>query len=252
LTYAQRVAGPEWVETMGRLLTCHSPRVVDVGCGGGTYCLAWLGIGAASVVGVDFSEANLHGAAKRCGEVPGLSWQLGDAVNTGLAEGCADVVFQRALIHHLPDLAPAFTEARRLLTPGGQLIVADRTMNDVLQPGTPAHLRGYFFTAFPKLVDIERGRRPDPVVVRDRLREAGFTQVTEHRIAETRRTYPDREAVRADLRARTGRSILHELTDSELAALADDVVSHLPPGEPVVEVDYWTVWAARWGAAAPA
>ena len=252
LTYAQRVAGPEWVETMVRLLACESPRVVDVGCGGGTYCLAWLGVGAASVVGVDFSEANLRGAAQSCGEVPGLSWQLGDAVHTGLAGGCADVVFQRALIHHLPDLASAFTEARRLLTPGGQLIVADRTMADVLQPGSPSHLRGYFFTAFPGLVDIERERRPDPVAVRDGLRVAGFTQVTEHRIVETRRTYPDREAVRADIRARTGRSILHELTDAELGVLADEVVSHLPVGEPVAEVDHWTVWAARTRLAASA
>lgn len=245
LTYAQRVAGPEWVETMGQLLACESPRVVDVGCGGGTYCLAWLDVGAASVVGVDFSEANLRGAAQSCGEVPGLSWRLGDAVDTGLAGGCADVVFQRALIHHLPDLASAFTEAFRLLTPSGQLIVQDRTMADVLQPGSRSHLRGYFFTVFPELVDIERERRPDPVAVLEGLRAAGFTQVTEHRIVETRRTYPDREAVRVDICARTGRSILHELTDGELGALADEVVSHLPVGEPVAEVDHWTVWAAH-------
>jgi ubiquinone/menaquinone biosynthesis C-methylase UbiE len=247
LTYAQRTAGPEWVASIRRLLDCGNPRVVDIGCGGGTYCLGWLDVAAASVVGVDFSQANLRGAALTCGEDPRLSWRLGDAVNTGLPDGSADVVFQRALIHHLPDLASAFTEARRLLTPGGQLIVQDRTMSDVLQPGTPSHLRGYFFTAFPKLVNIERKRRPDPVAVRDRLREAGFTDVTEHRIIETRRTYPDREAVRADIRARTGRSILHELTDSELAVLADEVVNHLPEGEPVTEVDHWTVWAALTG-----
>ena len=135
---------------MGRLLACESPRVVDVGCGGGTYCLAWLGVGAASVVGVDFSQANLRGAAQRCGEVPGLSWQLGDAVDTGLAGGCADVVFQRALIHHLPDLGAAFTEARRLLTPGGQLIVADRTMADVLAAGLSVAPAGVLLHRVPR------------------------------------------------------------------------------------------------------
>ena len=236
---------------MGRLLACESPRVVDVGCGGGTYCLAWLGVGARGVVGVDFSQANLRGAAQSCGDVPGLSWQLGYAVDTGLVGGCADVVFQRALIHHVPNLAPVFAEARRLLLPGGQLIVQDRTMADVLQPGSPAHLRGYFFTVFPHLISIERQRRPDPEIVRDGLRAAGFTEVAEHHIVETRRTYPDREAVRADLCARTGRSILHELSDGDLAVLADEVVSHLPVSGPVVEVDYWTVWDAHVGRATP-
>lgn len=245
LTYAQRVAGPEWVATIVRLLSREGPRVVDIGCGGGTYCLAWLDVGATSVIGVDFSEAILRGAEERCGELPGLSWRLGEAVATGLPEDCADVVFERALIHHLPDLALAFAEARRLLKPGGQLIVQDRTMADVLQPGSVSHLRGYFFAAFPKLIDIESERRPDPEAVFDGLRAAGFTEVTEHRLVETRRTYPDREAVRTDLYARTGRSILHELTDSELAVLADEVVSRLPAGEPLTEVDYWTVWAAR-------
>ena len=90
------------------------------------------------------------------------------------------------------------------------------------------------------------------MAVLEGLRAAGFTDVTEHRIVETRRTYPDCEAVRADICARTGRSILHELTDGQLGALADEVISHLPVGEPVVEVDYWTVWAARTGLAAPA
>jgi SAM-dependent methyltransferase len=177
--------------------------------------------------------------------VPGLSWRLGDAQDTGLPDGCADIVFERALIHHLPDLASAFAEARRLLTHDGQLILQDRTMADVLQPGSPSHLRGYFFTAFPKLADIERERRPRREVVRNLLHAVGFEEVTEHRIVETRRVYRDREAVRADICERTGRSILHDLTDSELTTLADEVISHLPTGGQVTEVDYWTVWAAR-------
>lgn len=244
LTYTGRTAGPEWIATISGLLPCESPRVVDIGCGGGTYCLAWLELGAASVVGVDFSEATLQGAQDSCGDVPGLSWQLGDAAATGLPDASADVVFERALIHHLPDLPSAFAEARRLLASGGRLIVQDRTMDDVRQPASPSHLRGYFFTAFPRLLDVERKRRPDPAQVRGALDASGFVNVSEHHIAETRRSYPDREAVRTDILARTGRSLLHELTDSELAQVADEVVSQLPDGVPLIEVDYWTVWSA--------
>jgi hypothetical protein len=56
----------------------------------------------------------------------------------------------------------------------------------------------------------------------DELQAAGFAEVAVHRIAATRRTHPDREALHTDIRTRTGRSILHELNDSELARLADD------------------------------
>ena len=82
--------------------------------------------------------------------------------------------------------------------------------------------------------------------------EAGFTQVTEHRIVETRRTYPDREAVRADICARTGRSILHKLTDGELGALADNMVNHLPAGEPIEEVVDWDCVGCPRGTRRPA
>lgn len=244
LTYAKRAAGPEWVEAVRDHVHITGPRVVDVGCGGGTYCLAWLSLGATSVVGVDFSQAILRGASERCRDHPGLSWQLADATATGLPDACADIVFQRALLHHLPKPQQAFAEAHRLLAPGGRLLVQDRTMADVSQQGSASHLRGYFFSSFPTLLNVERQRRPHSSEVTEALREAGFGHPTELRLAETRRTYPNRDTVRDDLLARTGRSILHELDDDELAQLAEDVVRALPASGQIEEVDYWTMWIA--------
>src|SRR5262249_9808097 len=84
------------------------------------------------------------------------------AVATGLPMASADIVFERALIHHLGDLKACFAEARRVLVPRGTLIVQDRTPADVDLPGSPEHLRGYFFERFPRLGDVERTRRPTP------------------------------------------------------------------------------------------
>ncbi|MDH6124940.1 class I SAM-dependent methyltransferase [Kitasatospora sp. GP82] len=243
LTYTQRRAGSEWAEAIRSVLAPEGLRVADVGCGGGVYCMGWLDLGAASVVGVDFSAAMISAAREHCAGRDGLTFRHGSAYETGLADGSADVVFERALVHHLDDLEAAFREAGRVLAHGGTLIVQDRTVEDVRRPGSEAHLRGWFFECFPYLLDVEAARRPSAVRVEAAMRAAGFGGVRTLELAETRREYADPEEVRADLLARTGRSILHELTDGQLTELADCVTARLPEG-PVRESDHWTCWAA--------
>ncbi|MYS83139.1 class I SAM-dependent methyltransferase [Embleya scabrispora] len=244
LTYARRTAGEDWARAVRDLVRPAGARVVDVGCGGGVYTTAWSALGAASVVGVDFSAAILSGARERAGDRPGVSFHQGDAYATGLPDGVADIVFERALIHHLDDLAGCFREARRLLAPGGTLIVQDRTLADVTRPGTPSHLRGWFFERFPALLDIEAARRPTTEAVTAALREAGFGAIRTTALTETRREYADAREVAADLMARTGRSILHELTDDELAELAAYIRARLPAEGPIHETDHWTIRSA--------
>ncbi|MFF7247443.1 class I SAM-dependent methyltransferase [Embleya sp. NPDC008237] len=244
LTYARRAAGEDWARLIRDLVPPAGARVVDVGCGGGVYTTAWLDLGAASAIGVDFSATILSGARERAGERPGLSFHQGDAYATGLPDGAADIVFERALIHHLDDLVGCFREARRLLAPGGALIVQDRTPADVTRPGTPTHLRGWFFERFPALLDIEAARRPTAEAVTAALGEAGFGAVRTAALTETRREYADAREVVADLTARTGRSILHDLTDDELSDLAAYIRDRLPARGPIHETDHWTIWSA--------
>jgi ubiquinone/menaquinone biosynthesis C-methylase UbiE len=244
-SYTGRKADAGWVEAMRRIVDPMGQRVVDVGCGGGIYSLAWQEMGARDVVGVDFSQEMVAVAHEQASGLAHVSFRQGDAAATGLPSACADVVFQRALIHHLKDYAACFAEAHRLLAPGGTLIVQDRTPADVELPGSPEHLRGYFFEVFPRLLAIELGRRPTDATVRAALQAAGFGAIENSSLWETRKSHGNRERLRQDLARRTGRSILHDLSDPELERLISHIEARVAANGPIVEKDRWTVWSAR-------
>ena len=217
--------------------------VADIGCGGGIYSRAWREMGAARVVGVDLSERMVADARETSGGDPALSFVHADAASTELAPASVDIVFSRALIHHLTNIAPMVSEARRILRPGGIVILQDRTIEDVQHPPSPEHLRGWFFERFPRLLDVERGRRPASDDVVAVLEGAGFAEVSRTQLGEPRRRYRTTAELAADLRARTGRSILHELDDAALDALIAHITDRVEGHMPLVEIDYWTIWS---------
>jgi ubiquinone/menaquinone biosynthesis C-methylase UbiE len=243
-TYTGRHASSGWADAMRGIVDPVGKRVVDVGCGGGIYSLGWHELGAVSVVGVDFSEQMVAAAREQAAGLSDLSFRRGEASATGLPAHSADILFERALIHHLPDYDQCFAEAHRVLASGGTLIVQDRTPEDVALPGSAGHLRGYFFECFPRLLAIENARRPTDAAVRSALDSAGFRVIQSRELWEVRKTHENRGLLRQDLAARTGRSILHDLDDRELETLISFVEARLPANGPIVERDRWTVWSA--------
>lgn len=244
-TYASRDAMADWSATLREIVDPAGLRVLDIGCGGGIYSAAWAGLGAASVTGVDFSDEMIIAARQKNAGLLNVAFTKGDAYSTGLSDRCADIVFERALIHHLSDLPACAAEAHRLLAPGGLYIVQERTPDDVRLPASPEHIRGFFFERFPHLLDIELGRRPSIDDVAGAMRVAGFLPPTVRSIRETRRIYSGAEDLAADLAGRTGRSILHALDDADLAALIAYIRDHVPDGAPLHEREPWTLWSAR-------
>ncbi|NUL44962.1 methyltransferase domain-containing protein [Cellulosimicrobium funkei] len=250
-TYSTREADDSWRRAITRLVDPAGLRAVDIGCGGGIYSTALAQMGATQVIGIDSSAQMVNDARQRAeaAGIPTITFRQGSAVRTGIPDGGADLVLHRALIHHLADPAVAFAEVHRILGPGGTLLVQDRTMADVMVPASTQHLRGWFFELFPRLLDVEATRRPRSDDVDAWLGQAGLAAVEHHRLSERRRTYENLEELNADLRARTGRSILHELTDEELSRLADEIcdriASTIGDDGAIHEIDHWTVWEAR-------
>ncbi|WP_444684792.1 class I SAM-dependent methyltransferase [Alkalicoccus luteus] len=244
-SYNSRDADADWVKTMQELTAGEDIKhAADIGCGGGIYTNELLKLGADRAVGIDFSEVSLRDAKERHQHERRLSFQQGTAERTGLARCGQDLVVARALIHHLSDTAAFLKEAARVLCAKGRLIIQDRTVSDCLLPGSHVHIRGWLLDYFPHLAEVEKKRRPNKMDVLEQMKAAGFTGVTVFSIWEKRKQFATRQQLLDDLRQRTGRSILHELTDSELEAFLDFLQTKLSEGA-VTEADRWTIWTGQ-------
>lgn len=107
-------------------------RVLDVGCGTGllTARLA-RELPGASVVGCDFSDGMLAHARAHRGP---LGWVQGDAERLPFRDRSADAIVSTEAFHWFPDQRRALAEFRRVLVPGGRLLIAFvNTPNDAIR-----------------------------------------------------------------------------------------------------------------------
>lgn len=98
---------------------CAGGIVLDAGCGEG-YGAAMLTDLAAAVVGVDYDAAStVHVTAR----YPGVRAVRANLVALPLRDGAVDVVANLQVIEHLWDQSLFLAECRRVLRPGGTLVV---------------------------------------------------------------------------------------------------------------------------------
>jgi SAM-dependent methyltransferase len=91
-------------------------RVLDLGCGAGRFVGALRDAGA-EAIGVDLADAALDRARRN---VPGGDFR---ATTEEIADASVDLVWCSEVLEHVPDTAALLSEARRVLTTGGRLLV---------------------------------------------------------------------------------------------------------------------------------
>jgi SAM-dependent methyltransferase len=101
-------------------------RVLDAGCGSGQYAIAFAERGA-RVTAIDLSPEMIRRARSRAADRDAdiaVEWRTGDI--TTLADPLAvyDAIHARVLFQFLPDVPAALRELRRVLKPGGRLLVS--------------------------------------------------------------------------------------------------------------------------------
>jgi ubiquinone/menaquinone biosynthesis C-methylase UbiE len=107
----------------------NGDRVLDVGCGTGYFVrmLAEQVGSQGSVVGVDAAPEMVAHAASRSRSAANVSFEVGSAGALSFPDASFDVVVSSLTMHHLDhaDQLPAVGEMRRVLKPGGRLLIAE-------------------------------------------------------------------------------------------------------------------------------
>ncbi|MBE8516172.1 class I SAM-dependent methyltransferase [Amycolatopsis sp. H6(2020)] len=158
--------GRRFRELVSRAEVETGDRVLDVGCGTGY--LAGLAARAAgpagSVLGVDASEPMIDFARRTTGSAF-CRFEVGTAQALPAGDGEFDVVLSSLMLHHIPDgdQPAVLAEMRRVLRPGGRLMLADFRAP---KSGLLRHAVGLF--SGPRMLDDPDGRLSGLV------RSAGF------------------------------------------------------------------------------
>jgi ubiquinone/menaquinone biosynthesis C-methylase UbiE len=107
------------LEAVSRAISgLECPLVLDLGCGKGRFARELTRRGA-KVIGLDLSSRMLSSAA-------GLPRVRATARALPFVDACFDAVIAIEILEHVGDPAGVIAEARRVLRPGGRLVVIDK------------------------------------------------------------------------------------------------------------------------------
>lgn len=164
-------------------------RVADVGCGEGWSSIAMaLGFAEATVDGIDIDPDSVDAArshAVEAGVGDRVSFRLADA-GTAEADGTYDLVTAFECVHDLPDPVAVLGTMRRLVRPGGVVLVMDEKVPETYtgRSDDPVEQLMYGFSIAVCLPDSmsttpsrATGTVMRPSVLRGYAREAGFADV---------------------------------------------------------------------------
>jgi len=181
--------------TLSLLSDVDGKRVLDAGCGSGTYS-EWLVEQGAEVVGFDASPRMLEHARERLGDSVDL--RLHDMTESldFLGDGSLDIVLAALVLDYVEDWTSVLSEFRRVLRDDGVLVfsVGHPAIDFILKEGVEDYFRvervEMWWTGFGVSVLMPSYRRPLGSMT-EALYQAGFLI---ERLIEARPTLQYKEA----------------------------------------------------------
>jgi ubiquinone/menaquinone biosynthesis C-methylase UbiE len=178
------IAAFEFFTPFGKALVDYAQigpdeRVIVVGCGAGA-ALAPAAARAASAVCVELSPVM---AERARAAAPSAEVHVGDAMSLAFEDGSFDVVLSAFTVFFMPDPTAALTEWRRVLAPGGRIVLSTWAANDPRWNFERDIRRRCLAELGPAFIEEMKSdfalleRFDDAEKVAAELRDAGFTDV---------------------------------------------------------------------------
>ncbi len=208
-------------------------RVLEVACGAGMG-LPYLAAVAESVTGIDIEAANVTRSSRWARELDNVSVAAGDALDLQYEDDSFDEVILFEALYYLSDPNQFLSEVRRVLSPGGKLIIS--SVNCEWHGFNPSPFSRTYFGAR----DLEQRVRDAGFEVE---MSCGFLDAVDHSSKAKVLSIVKRVAVKLHLIPKTmrGKTLLKRIVFGKLTLMPDaltDEVGELEtrvalPGHPV-------------------
>ena len=150
-------------------------RVLDYGCGPGfvTEGMARIVGPTGRAYGVDLNTSFVANASNRNSGSDNISFHLVDGDRIPLDDATVDRLLCKNVLEYVPDVQTTLAEFRRVLEPGGRLLLIDSDWGFVaVEPWGRDRTRRFFEAAAPAFREPEIGRK-----LRTHVLNAGFDDV---------------------------------------------------------------------------
>jgi ubiquinone/menaquinone biosynthesis C-methylase UbiE len=171
------VAGKDLIQAVRERIRSENnlQHVLELGCGTGLFTED-LSLKATSVTATDFSDEMIAKALEIRKTLLNVSFSKEDAMQLSFRDQCFNSVFMANLIHIIADPGKVIAESRRVLKPGGRIIITSFAI-DAMGFLNKIKMASRYIKTFGKVTEDARRIKTSPKAVEQLLFRNNFRKL---------------------------------------------------------------------------